>query len=125
MLPQQIAIVKATIPVLQQYGETITAIFYKSLFEENPSLLNVFNPASQRNGAQARSLAASILAYAAHTDQLGQLGGMVDRIAHKHASLEVRAEHYPIVGKHLLLAIRTVLGEAATPEIIDAWAAAY
>jgi nitric oxide dioxygenase len=125
MLPQQIAIVKATIPVLQQYGETITATFYESLFEENPSLLNIFNPASQRNGNQARSLAASILAYAAHIDQLGQLGGMVDRIAHKHASLEVQAEHYPIVGKHLLQAIRTVLGEAATPEIIDAWAAAY
>ena len=109
MLPQQIAIVKATIPVLQQYGETITATFYESLFEENPSLLNIFNPASQRNGNQARSLAASILAYAAHIDQLGQLGGMVDRIAHKHASLEVQAEHYPIVGKHLLQAIRTVL----------------
>ena len=58
MLPQQIAIVKATIPVLQQYGETITATFYESLFEEYPSLLNIFNPASQRNGNQARSLAA-------------------------------------------------------------------
>jgi nitric oxide dioxygenase len=125
MLPQQKAIVQATVPALQQYGEAITKAFYQTLFEEHPELLNIFNPANQQNGGQSRSLAASILAYAAHIDRLEQLGGMVDRIAHKHASLEVQPEHYPIVGEHLLRAIHAVLGEAATPEIIDAWAAAY
>lgn len=125
MLQQQKDIVKATVPVLQQYGEAITTEFYKTLFAEHPALLNIFNPANQRTGGQARSLAASILAYAAHIEHLEQLGGMVNRIAHKHASLEVQPEHYPIVGDHLLRAIRSVLGEAATPEIIDAWAAAY
>jgi nitric oxide dioxygenase len=95
------------------------------MFEAHPELLNLFNPANQRDGGQARSLAASILAYAAHIDHLEQLGGMVDMIAHKHVSLQVLPEHYPIVGEHLLGAIRTVLGEAATPEIIEAWAAAY
>lgn len=125
MLPQQKAIIKATVPVLQQYGETITSVFYRNLFEEHPALLNIFNPANQRNGGQSRSLAASILAYASHIDQLDQLGGMVSRIAHKHASLEVQPEHYPIVGQHLLRAISEVLGDAATPEILEAWGAAY
>ncbi len=125
MLQQQKEIVQATVPVLQQYGEAITTVFYRTLFEENPSLFNIFNPANQQNGGQARSLAASILAYAAHIDRLDQLGGMVNRITHKHVSLEVQPEHYPIVGDHLLRAIRTVLGDAATPEVIDAWAAAY
>jgi nitric oxide dioxygenase len=125
MLQQQKDIVKATVPVLQQYGEAITTEFYKTLFAENPVLMNIFNPANQRSGGQARSLAASILAYAANIDQLDRLGGMVNRIAHKHASLEVQPEHYPIVGDHLLRAIRTVLGEAATPEILAAWGAAY
>lgn len=125
MLPLQKDLVKATIPALQQHGEAVTRAFYKTLFEEHPALLNVFNPANQQNGGQARSLAASILAYAAHIDHLDQLGGMVSRITHKHASLEVQPEHYPIVGDHLLRAIRSVLGEAATPEILDAWGAAY
>ena len=125
MLQQQKEIVQATVPVLQRYGEAITTVFYRTLFEENPTLFNIFNPANQKNGGQARSLAASILAYAAHIDQLDRLGGMVNRITHKHASLEVQPEHYPIVGDHLLRAIRTVLGEAATPEILEAWAAAY
>jgi nitric oxide dioxygenase len=125
MLQQHKDLVKATIPALQQHGEAVTRAFYETLFEEHPALLNIFNPANQRSGGQARSLAASILAYAAHIDHLDQLGGMVNRIAHKHASLEVQPEHYPIVGDHLLRAIRSVLGEAATPEIIEAWGAAY
>jgi nitric oxide dioxygenase len=50
---------------------------------------------------------------------------VVKQIAHKHRSLGIKAEHYPIVGKHLLLAIKDVLGDAATDEIIDAWGKAY
>lgn len=109
MLPHQKAIVQATVPALQQYGEAITTAFYKTLFEENPSLLNIFNPANQKNGGQSRSLAASILAYAAHIDHIEQLGGMINRIAHKHASLEVQPEHYPIVGEHLLIISRVIV----------------
>jgi len=50
---------------------------------------------------------------------------MLERIEGKHVSLQVKPEHYPIVGKYLLGAIQQVLGDAATPEILDAWAAAY
>ena len=125
LTPSQLQIVKATVPALQAHGAEITRVFYKSLFEAHPDLLNIFNPVNQANGRQADTLAASILVYAAHIDQLGQLGGMVNRIAHKHVSLDVLPEHYPVVGEHLLKAIATVLSEAATPEILDAWAAAY
>jgi nitric oxide dioxygenase len=122
---QQRSIIRATVPALQQHGETITKYFYQSLFKENPSLLNIFNKANQREGGQAANLAASILMYAAHIDHLDKLGGMVERIAHKHGSMEVQPEHYPIVGDHLLRAIRHVLGESATDEVIAAWADAY
>ncbi|HEV2678228.1 MAG TPA: NO-inducible flavohemoprotein [Aliidongia sp.] len=118
-------IIRATVPALRQHGERITELFYGDLFAAHPALLNVFNPANQRPGGQARSLAASILAYAANIDHLDRLGGMVERIAHKHGSLEVRPEHYPIVGRHLLGAIRQVLGAAATDAVLDAWGAAY
>lgn len=118
-------IIKATVPALRAHGETITRAFYDNLLGAYPELFNYFNPANQREGGQARSLAASVLAYAAHIDQLGGPGSMVERISGKHVSLEVRAEHYPIVGEYLLGAIAQVLGNAATPEILDAWTAAY
>lgn len=125
LTPTQTALVKATVPALEAHGETITRHFYASMFAAHPELLNIFNPANQKTGRQARSLAASVLAYAAHIDRPEVLGGMVERIGHKHVSLEVQPEHYPIVGEHLLGAIASVLGDAATPEILDAWGAAY
>lgn len=118
-------IIRATVPALRQHGEAITELFYRDLFAAHPALLNIFNPVNQRPGGQARNLAASILAYAANIDQLDRLGGMVERIAHKHGSMEVRPEHYPIVGKYLLGAIAQVLGDAATDAILDTWGAAY
>ena len=118
-------IIRATVPVLRVHGEQITERFYRDLFAAHPALLNIFNPVNQRPGGQARNLAASILAYAANIDQLDTLGGMVERIAHKHGSMEVRPEHYPIVGQYLLGAIAQVLGAAATDAVLDAWGAAY
>ena len=123
---QQREIVKATVPALKAHGETITRTFYGAMLGAHPELLNYFNPANQRGeGGQARSLAASVLAYAENIDRLGNLAGMVERIATKHVSLEILPEHYPIVGRYLLGAIAEVLGEAATPAILDAWGAAY
>jgi nitric oxide dioxygenase len=122
---RQIEIVKATVPALQAHGETITRTFYGFLFEAHPELRNVFNQAHQAQGDQPRALANAVLAYAANIDQLQNLGPDVARIAHKHCSLDILPEHYPLVGQNLLKAIGHVLGDAATPEIVDAWAAAY
>lgn len=120
LTPTQIATVKATAPALKEHGETITSLFYKNLLDANPGLRNVFNEANQVGGAQPRALAGAVFAYATYVDDLAKLGAAVERIAHKHASLNVQPEHYPIVGKFLLEAVATVLGDACTPEIVDA-----
>ncbi|WP_415904130.1 NO-inducible flavohemoprotein [Neptuniibacter sp. QD48_55] len=126
MNPTSIAIVKSTVPLIQEVGTDLTKHFYGLLFEENPELKNVFNMVSQANGRQQSTLASSILSYAAHIDKLEAIGPEVHRIAAKHFSLDVQPEHYPIVGRNLLKAIREVLGEdIATNEVIDAWAEAY
>src|SRR5690625_5777418 len=47
-------------------------------------------------------------------------------IAEKHRSLNIKPEHYPIVGKHLLLAMQEVLGkDVANADVIGAWEKAY
>lgn len=120
-----ISIVKATAPVLQEHGETLTRHFYQRMFRENPEVSPLFNPAHQAGGSQQRALAGAICAFAANVDQLEVLGAAVETIAQKHAALRILPEHYPIVGENLLASIREVLGEAATDEIIDAWAEAY
>ncbi|CAE6785491.1 Flavohemoprotein [Paraburkholderia domus] len=118
-------IVKATAPVLAQHGLPIIERFYRRLFDAHPELKNTFNMAHQEQGQQQQALARAVYAYAENIENPGSLAAVLKNIANKHASLNVRAEHYPIVGEHLLGAIKDVLGEAATDEIISAWAQAY
>ena len=126
MLSQRtIDIVKATAPVLEEHGETLTQHFYKRMFAHNPEVAPFFNPAHQRAGSQQKALAAAICAYAANIENLEVLGGAVELIAQKHSSLRILPEHYPIVGENLLASIREVLGPAATEQVITAWAEAY
>lgn len=118
-------IVKATAPVLAEYGYSIIQCFYQRLFEAHPELKNVFNMAHQEQGRQQQALARAVYAYAENIEDPSGLTAMLKNIAKKHASLGVRPEHYPIVGEHLLGAIRDVLGTAATEDVISAWAQAY
>ncbi|WP_332699393.1 NO-inducible flavohemoprotein [Halalkalibacter lacteus] len=126
MLSQKtIDIVKSTAPVLEVKGKEITTHFYKTMFEAHPELLNIFNHANQKKGRQQTALANTVTAAAKYIDQLEVLLPVVRQIAHKHRSLAIKAEHYPIVGEFLLKAIKEVLGEAATDEILQAWGEAY
>ncbi len=118
-------IVNATAPVLAEHGEALTRHFYQRMFAENPEVKPFFNPAHQAAGTQQRALAAAITSYATYLGTPEKLGDAVRLIAHKHASLGVRPEHYPIVGKHLLASIQEVLGIPADDPIVNAWAEAY
>lgn len=126
MLDQNtIEIIKSTVPVLESKGEAITTRFYQLLFENHPELLNIFNHANQKQGRQQTALANAVYAAAAHIDHLEDILPNVEQIAHKHRSLGVQPEHYPIVGENLLQAIQDVLGLEESDEIILAWEKAY
>ncbi|GAE30579.1 NO-inducible flavohemoprotein [Halalkalibacter hemicellulosilyticus] len=120
-----IKIIKSTAPILANKGVDITSHFYESMFNDHPELLHIFNHANQKKGRQQTALANTVYAAAQNIDQLEVLLPKVKQIAHKHRSLQVKAEHYPIVGEYLLKAIKEVLGEAATEDIFNAWEEAY
>ncbi|MFC0861876.1 globin domain-containing protein [Sphaerimonospora cavernae] len=126
--PDSAAVVRATLPVVGEAIEKITATFYDNMFADNPELLrDLFNRGNQANGEQRKALAGSIAAFAAmlvnHPDQRPDL--MLARIAHKHVSLGVTPEQYNVVHKYLFGAIAEVLGEAANPDVVAAWDEVY
>ena len=126
MLSQKtIDIVKSTVPVLETHGVAITTTFYRNLFEAHPELLNIFNHANQEKGRQQNALANTVYAAAVHIDNLAAILPAVKQISQKHVSLGIKPEHYPIVGQYLLGAIKEVLGDAATDDILNAWGEAY
>lgn len=121
---QTIAVVKATVPALEQHGPLITETMYRRLFR-NAHIAALFNQANQKKGTQRLALAHAVLAYAQNIENLEVLAGAVERIAQKHVGYAILPEHYPFVAEALLGAIEEVLGEAATPEILQAWGEAY
>ena len=126
MLDQKtIEIVKSTVPALKEHGLTITKTFYKNMFEKNPEVKVLFNMENQKSEKQPKALAMTVLAAAQNIDNLETLMPAVQKTAEVHCDCLVKEEHYPIVGKHLLGAIKEVLGENATDEILDAWKKAY
>lgn len=119
-----IAIVKATVPALEAHGLAIVERMYQRMFA-NPDIRDLFNQSHQAAGSQPRALAGAVLAYARNIENLGALTGAVERIAQRHAGLNILPDHYPHVAEALLGAIKDVLGDAATPEILGAWGEAY
>ncbi|SEO44154.1 NO-inducible flavohemoprotein [Mucilaginibacter sp. OK283] len=125
MTNDQKALILATVPILKEHGVLLTTHFYTRMFKHNPELKNMFNMGNQQTGKQQTALAMAVLAYAENIANPSVLLPVVDRIGQKHISLDIRPEHYAIVGNHLLASISEVLGDAATPEILEAWKVAY
>ncbi|MFD1950795.1 globin domain-containing protein [Sphingomonas arantia] len=122
--PRTMALVKSTAPALQQHGVAITTLMYQRLFVD-PDIKALFDMAAQKSGAQPQRLAAAILAFAQNVDRLDALTAALERISQRHIATHIRAEHYPAVAAALLPAIRDVLGDAATDEVLAAWGEAY
>ncbi|MDZ5254011.1 globin domain-containing protein [Clostridium sp. LIBA-8841] len=126
MLDQKtIDIVKSTVPALKEHGVEITTTFYKNMFENNPEVKPLFNMDRQASGEQPKALAMTILAAAQNIDNLEILLPAVKKIGEKHCDRQIKEEHYPIVGSNLLIAIKEVLGDAATDEVLEAWGNTY
>lgn len=122
---ETIDIVKSTAPILKQHGKKITTRMYEIMFHKYPEVKAQFDMSAQANGTQPAKLATAVYSYATHIDDLEALKAMVDKIAHRHVQTHVLPEEYPLVGECLLQAIKDVLGEAATEEVMTAWAEAY
>ncbi|SOE76029.1 nitric oxide dioxygenase [Streptomyces sp. OV198] len=125
---QSAATVHATLPAVGAAIGDIADRFYERLFAAHPELLrDLFNRGNQASGTQRRALAGSIAAFATHLverpDERPDV--LLNRIAHKHASLGIAPEQYATVREHLFAAIAEVLGDAVTPEVEAAWDEVY
>ncbi len=129
MKPETIEIVKATAPVVKEHGHAITERMYEIAFNERPEYRRFFENTHMKSETegrkQAAKLAASVYAYANHIDELDKLGDAVEHIAKAHVKTRVIAEQYPVIGECLLAAMKDVLGDAATPSVMEAWTEAY
>src|SRR5699024_9553567 len=126
MLSQQtIDLVQSTVPLLEKHRKEVAKRFYKRMFSKHPELLNIFNHTHQKIGRQQQALADAVYVAAKNLNNLEVIMPVVKHVAEKHRSIGVVPEQYPIVGENLLAAMRDVMGEAATDDVMAAWEEAY
>lgn len=120
-----IEVVKSTVPVLKEHGVEITTTFYKNMFAKHPEIKDMFDMGKQESGQQPKALAMMVLTAAQNIDKLETLLPAVKKVGTTHVAAKVKPEHYPIIGQNLLEAIKQVLGDGATNEVLEAWGEAY
>ncbi len=129
MQPDTIEIVKATAPVVKEHGQKITQRMYEIAFQARPDTRRFFENTWMKNPEEGRKQAArlahAVYTYASHIDELEKLSSAVEHIAQAHVKTKILPETYPFIGECLLAAMKDVLGDAATPEVLQAWEEAY
>jgi hemoglobin-like flavoprotein len=121
--PRQIDLVQRTFAQVRPIAATAADLFYNRLFSLDPSLRALF-----RSGDMAKQgqMLMSVLGTAVMgLSNLEKLAPVVRNLGARHVAYGVKTEHYATVGGALLWTLEQGLGEAFTPEVRDAWAAAY
>ena len=122
MTPQQVELVQHSFDKLAALGEPAWDGFYVELFAIEPSLKRMFqgDMREQRKKLLA-ALARVIRALSAPAGILDPLKALAVR----HVGYGVKPEHYTYMGNALLRTLEKGLGEEFTPELRNAWVAAF
>jgi hemoglobin-like flavoprotein len=122
MTPEQVKLVQQSFSRVAPISQQAAAIFYDRLFETAPQVRSLFpsDMAEQRG-----KLMATLTAVVGGLTNLPSILPTASALAKRHVSYGARAEHYPVVGAALLWTLERGLAESWTPDVADAWKAAY
>ncbi len=122
MTPKQIALVQDSFAKVAPISETAAMLFYGRLFEIAPQVKAMF-PADMTE--QRKKLMATLAFVVNGLGNLESILPAASALATRHVSYGAKREHYPVVGAALLWTLEEGLGDGWTPELKDAWTAAY
>jgi hemoglobin-like flavoprotein len=122
MTPDQVKLVQQSFAKVAPISETAAVLFYDRLFEIAPKVRAMF-PTDMAE--QRRKLMATLAVVVNGLGNLESVLPAASALAKRHVSYGAKAEHYPVVGAALLWTLEKGLGDGWTPEVADAWTAAY
>ena len=122
MTPRQIALVQGSWKDVLAVSETAAQLFYLRLFDLDPSLRPMFRGELREQG---RKLIAMMSVAVNGLARIETLVPVIEALGRRHAGYGVKDEHYATVAAALLWALEQGLGPRFTPDVKDAWTAAY
>jgi hemoglobin-like flavoprotein len=118
----QIELVQRTFAVVAPIADDVAALFYRRLFEIDPSLRSMFK---EDMAGQRRKLMSMLTAAVKGLPRLDRLVPVLEDLGRRHADYGVADEHYETVGQALLWTLEKGLGPEFTPEVRAAWTTVY
>jgi len=122
MTPDQVKLVQESFAKVAPISEQAAILFYDRLFEIAPQVKSMF-PDDMTE--QRRKLMATLAVVVKGLDNLESILPAASALAKRHVSYGAKPAHYPVVGAALLWTLEKGLGGAWTPEVAEAWTAAY
>lgn len=122
MTPQQIAMVQQSFAKVAPIADKAAELFYGRLFEIAPEVKPLFAGDMKEQG---RKLMATLSTVVGGLTKLDAILPAASALAKKHVAYGVKPAHYEPVGSALLWTLERGLGPAWTPELKEAWTAAY
>jgi hemoglobin-like flavoprotein len=122
MTPDHVKLVQESFAKVAPISETAAVLFYDRLFEIAPKVKAMF-PTDMTE--QRRKLMATLAVVVNGLGNLESVLPAASALAKRHVSYGAKAEHYPVVGSALLWTLEKGLGDGWTPDVAEAWTAAY
>jgi len=118
----QIILVKQSWAKVEPIAPTAATLFYDRLFTVSPGVRRLFRDDMAKQKQKLIEMLTTIV------DGLHNLDAIVpdaQALARRHAAYGAKPEHYEVVGDCLLWTLGQGLGEDFTPDVKEAWTAAY
>lgn len=122
MTADQIHLLRKSFGRVEQQAQVAALVFYRRLFELDPSLRPLFKTNIEEQAARLMDMLALALSL---TNRPGALETELIESGIRHAGYGARDEHYVTVGQAMLDMLAEVLGNDFTPATREAWVAFY
>ena len=122
MTPKQIELVQSSFIRILPLADAAAQIFYKRLFELDPSLRAMFGSDMRQQGKKLMDALKLVVSNLRTLDRV--LPGIAT-LGRRHAGYGVQRAHYATVGQALIDTLSLGLGREFTVEVSEAWLAAY
>ena len=122
MTPNQVTLVQESFAKVAPISDTAAMLFYDRLFEVAPQVKTMF-PADMTE--QRKKLMATLAFVVNGLGNLESILPAASALATRHVNYGARKEHYPVVGAALLWTLEKGLADGWTPDVANAWTAAY
>ena len=123
MTQKQIELVKSSWSLVSAIDPLVVGgLFYNRLFEIEPQVKHLFR---ESIAERSKTLMATLSYIVVKLDKLEDIIGEVKKLAQRHTTYGVKAEHYIIAGDVLMWTLEQGLAEFWNDELKQAWIECY